>query len=65
MLSLSTNFFLSENTKNPGMNSPILEQAEGQTILPPASSSTLPIDVTAEPDASESGLDILVDEEQE
>ena len=63
ILSLSTNIFLSENTTNPGMNSPILEQAEGQTILPPAS-STLPIDAT-ESDASESGLEGLVNEEQE
>ena len=62
ILSLSTNFFIHENVANPGMNSPILEQAEGQTILPPAS-STQPIDATA-PDASESGLEGLIEEEQ-
>lgn len=63
VLSLSTHMYLTESVENPGMSSPTLERAEEQTILPPAS-STLPID-GAESDASESGLDGLIEESQE
>ena len=44
VLSLSTHIFLQDNVQNPGLNSPTLERAEEQTILPP--SSTLPIEGT-------------------
>ncbi len=62
-LSLSSHMFLLENVENPGMNSPTLERAEEQTILPPAS-NTLPIEGT-DTDASGSDLEGLVDETQE
>jgi len=43
VLSLTAHAVLKENVVNPGMSSPILDQAEKETILPPAS-STLPLD---------------------
>ena len=63
-LSLSTHIFLQENAENPGMNSPTLERAEEQTILPPAS-STLPIEGSEPATGESTELEGLVDDSQE
>jgi preprotein translocase subunit SecG len=63
ILSLSTHIYLDDNIENPGMNSPNLERAEEQTILPPAS-STLPIEST-EPAEGDAGLNGLVEDNEE
>lgn len=63
VLSLSTHVYLADNVENPGMNSPNLERAEEQTILPPASSA-LPIEST-EPIEGDAASDGLVDDNNE
>jgi preprotein translocase subunit SecG len=63
ILSLSTHIYLDDNIENPGMNSPNLERAEEQTILPPAS-STLPIEST-QPVEGNTGLEGLVEDNEE
>lgn len=63
ILSLATHVYLAENVDTPGMNSPNLERAEEQTILPPASSSPLPIQSTEPAAEGDAGLDGLVEEE--
>ncbi len=64
VLSLSTHIFITENIENPGMNSPNLERAEEQTILPPVS-SPLPFE-SSEPASGEStGLEGLVEDSEE
>jgi len=56
VLSLTAHATLKNTVLNPGMNSPILEQAEQQTILPPAG-NTLPLEgMDTTGDASLDGL---------
>lgn len=56
VLSLTAHATLKDSVQNPGMSSPILEQAEQQTILPPAN-NTLPLEATdTTGDASLDGL---------
>ena len=64
VLSLVTHIVLKNNVPNPGMSSPILEQAEEQTILPPASNS-LPIESSELGDTEENSLEGLLEEDGE
>lgn len=63
ILSLGTHMYLGENIENPGMNSPNIERAEEQTIMPPAS-SPLPLEST-EPAEGDASLEGLVDDNEE
>jgi len=56
VLSLSAHVFLPGRSQNPGMKSSVLEHAEEQTILPPA--STMPLD-EADTSSSDGGLNDL------
>ena len=60
VLSLGAHAMLKGTVQNPGMTSPILEQAEQQTILPPAS-NTLPLE-NADTSSSDSSLDGLIED---
>ena len=64
VLSLSTHIFLQDGVESSGLNSSTLERAEEQTILPPAS-APLPIEGTETEESVDTGLEGLVEENEQ